>query len=58
MIITKTMEVSVDTKIAKNMLEIAGFHVKDKTDEEIFDLAVSMSHCYAVTHTETKVDCK
>ena len=53
MIIKKTMEVSVDTDIARKMLRIAGYYdIDNKTDEEVFNLALRMNDCYAVTYKE------
>lgn len=40
--------VDVDIKYARTALSIAGYDVKDKTDEEICKMAIKMNDCYAV----------
>jgi hypothetical protein len=53
MIIKKTMEVSVNTDNARKALEVAGYYdVNKKTDEEVFQMALKMNNCYAVTYQE------
>jgi hypothetical protein len=55
MVIKKNMEVTVDTDIARKMLMVAGYYdIDSKTDEEVFNLAISMNVCYAVTYEERK----
>lgn len=45
----KIVEVTVDIKIARMMLQVAGYEkLDDKSDEEIFDLALSMCNEYGV----------
>ena len=43
-----TVTVDVDIKNARTALSIAGYDVKDKTDEEICEMAIKMNDCYAV----------
>jgi hypothetical protein len=51
----KHMMVSVDIKIARQMLRLAGYwDVDHKTDDEVFDLALSMNDCYGVTYEESE----
>ena len=52
MIITKDATVSVDIKIARMMLRVAGFsyeEIQQATDEDIFKMALSMSDSYGVS---------
>ena len=43
-----TVTVDVDIKYARIALSIAGYDVKDKTDEEVCEMAIKMNDCYAV----------
>lgn len=43
-----TVTVDVEPKYARTALFIAGYDVKDKTDEEICEIAIKMNDCYAV----------
>jgi hypothetical protein len=53
MIIKKTMEVSVNIDNARKALEVAGYYdIDKKSDEEVFQMAINMNHCYAVTYQE------
>lgn len=55
MIVKKTMEVSVNIENARKALEVAGcYNVHEKSDEEVFQMALNMNHCYAVTYQERK----
>lgn len=46
---TKNVEVTIDIKIARMMLRIAGFtFVNDMTDEEVFEQALKMNEEYGV----------
>ena len=53
--VEKVMTVNVNTKIARKMLQIAGYHdVDSKSDEEIFAMALSMNDCYGVSYEESE----
>jgi hypothetical protein len=55
MIIKKTMEVSVNIDNARKALEVAGYYdAAQKSDEEVFQMAINMNHCYAVRYQERK----
>ncbi len=43
-----TVTVDVDIKYARIALSIAGYDVKNKTDEEILEMAIKMNDSYAV----------
>ena len=46
---TKNVEVTIDIKIARMMLRIAGFAFVDSmTDEEVFEQALKMNEEYGV----------
>jgi len=46
---TKNVKINVNIDIARKMLVVAGFtNLKSKSDEEIFDLALSMCSEYGV----------
>ena len=50
MIIKKVMEVSVNVENARRALRLAGYYdVDKKSDEEVFQMALEMNDCYAVT---------
>ncbi len=51
-----TVTVDVDIKYARTALSIAGYDVKDKTDEEICEMAIKMNDCYAVDTQEITWD--
>ena len=42
------VSVDVDIEYARTTISIAGYDVKDKTDEEICKMAIKMNDCYAV----------
>lgn len=52
--LTKELTVAVNIPIARKMLLIAGYmdESKEMTDDEIFNLALSMNDCYGVTYKE------
>lgn len=53
--VTKNVKVTIDTKIARTMLGIAGWDyikLKDMPDDEVFELTLHMMECYGAT-TET-----
>lgn len=53
--VEKVMTVKVNTKIARQMLRLAGYWDADKkSDEEVFALALSMNDCYGVTYEESE----
>ena len=45
---TKQINVTVDLDIARKMLTIAGFDIREKSDEEIFNLALHTCAKYGV----------
>ena len=50
--ITKTVDISIDTNVARKMLGIAGFHyerLNAATDDEVFAKVLSMIECYGAT---------
>ena len=50
--ITKTVEITIDTKTARTMLNIAGFNyaqLKAATEDELFAKVLSMIECYGAT---------
>lgn len=51
-----TVTVDVDIKYARIALSIAGYDVKDKTDEEICEMAIKTNDCYAVDTQEITWD--
>ena len=53
-ILTKELTVAIDISVARQMLRIAGYvnESKEMTDDEIFNLALSMNDCYGVTYKE------
>ena len=53
--VTKNVKVTIDTKIARTMLGIAGWDyvkLKNMPDDEVFELTHHMMECYGAT-TET-----
>lgn len=47
---TKNVKITIDIKIARMMLRVAGCKVdKDTTDEEVFARVLSMIECYGAT---------
>jgi len=49
-VMTKNVEVTVDIKIARMMLVVAGFtFVDNMTDDEVFEQALKMNEEYGVT---------
>ena len=53
--VTKNVKVTIDTKIARTMLGIAGWDyvkLKNLPDDEVFELTPHMMECYGAT-TET-----
>lgn len=52
--VEKTVTVKINTKIARQMLELAGFHdLNEKSDEEVFEKVMSMILCYGATYEES-----
>ena len=52
--VKKPVTVKVNTKVARTMLGIAGYHGLDqKSDEEIFAMAMDMVTCYGVSYEES-----
>jgi len=51
-----TVTVDVDIKHARTALRMAGFHVDDKSDEEICEMAIKRNDCYAVDTQEITWD--
>ena len=53
--VEKTVNVKINTKVARTMLGLAGYHGLDKkSDEEIFEMAMDMVTCYGVTYEESE----
>lgn len=51
----KTVKVKVNTKIARRMLDVAGFHTAyEKSDEEVFEMVLDMMSCYGATYQESE----
>ncbi|MBQ8245833.1 MAG: hypothetical protein IJZ42_01755 [Lachnospiraceae bacterium] len=49
---TKNVNITIDIKIARMMLSVAGFgleEIKHSTDEEIFAKVLSLIECYGAT---------
>lgn len=53
-IMNKTIKVIVNIKIARLMLEIAGYQTENMSDNEVFNLALSMNEEYGVKYEYTK----
>lgn len=53
-IMNKTIKVTVDIKIARLMLDVAGYQTENMSDEEVFDLALNMNEEYGVKYEYTK----
>lgn len=48
--VEKSVTIKIDTKVARIMLGIAGFNdLGEKSDDEIFEMAMDMITCYGVT---------
>jgi hypothetical protein len=46
----KTVTVKVNTKIARQMLDLAGFYsAYEKSDDEVFEMVMNMMSCYGAT---------
>ena len=50
MVKTIDVKVTIDIEIARKMLNVAGYRVDEMTDEEVFDLALSMNEVYGVNY--------
>lgn len=49
--ITKTVEITIDSEIAKMMLTLAGYYIpKDISDNSLFALAMQQIDCYGVSY--------
>jgi hypothetical protein len=47
----KTVTVKVNTKIARQMLDLAGFYsAYEKSDDEVFEMVMNMMSCYGATY--------
>lgn len=53
-IMNKTIKVIVNIKIARLMLDIAGYQTENMSDNEVFNLALSMNEEYGVKYEYTK----
>lgn len=47
--ITKTVKVTVNISIARDMLGLAGFNMRNATDDEVFAKVLSLIDCYGAT---------
>ena len=59
--ITKTVDISIDTKVARTMLGIAGFNyekLNTATDDDVFAKVLSMIDCYSATSVIKDDACK
>ena len=52
----KEVTIKVNTKIARQMLDVAGYNTREMSNEEIFKLAMEMATDYGVYYSERKND--
>lgn len=50
MVKTIDVKVTIDIEIARKMLNVAGYRTRSMSDEEVFDLALSMNEQYGVSY--------
>lgn len=52
-IMNKTIKAIVNIKIARLMLDVAGYQTENMSDNEVFNLALSMNEKYGVKYKYT-----
>lgn len=50
----KAVTINLDIDVAKLMLEVEGFNINNKTDDEIFDLVMERISIFGATAEEYK----
>lgn len=50
MVKTIVVQVTIDIEVARKMLDVAGYRTRSMSNEEVFDLALSMNEKYGVSY--------